>query len=43
MHTVKDNDKNVSSRYSSEDHVGQEKYKAHRRIQTKPEVFPQLM
>lgn len=44
MHKRNGNDKKVSSKHSTEDHAGPEKYKAHRkRIQTKSEVFLQLM
>lgn len=43
MHKIKSDDEK-SSRYSTEDHIEQKKYKVYRRgIQTKPEVFPQLM
>lgn len=44
MHIIKDNNKNSSSKYSSEAHLGQGKNQAHRkRIDAKLEVFPQMM
>lgn len=44
IHIIKDNSENSSSKYSSEDHLGQEKNQAHRkRFHAKLEVFPQMM